>query len=336
MARERRAVEPRVGIDPTLDATYSVSPIPEQPERRVEIGDDAGRRGPGRRDEIDRVRAVVVVARGRGPQPAVGIERERRDMAEPGRVGRRHETGRTLEPGADVGERRGRRPAPRRRRRHRRRRPGRAGGCRRFASLVRHPGGPPKRTAGADVGTYVAGVAAGFGVSGCPTSCRTIRPSRCAPMFGQLALLPPAGWFGRVDGVVVPGVVVLGADEAPGSGLAAETTAAAPPTRSSAESAAVSTVRLSPEPFVCGAAGSGGASRRRLDRRQGSRQCRLVMPFQCDLLGSFGLGGCRLVVVASVHGHLRARGRGRRCGWRAGVPGVPTSNRSSRGVLRGT
>jgi hypothetical protein len=79
-------------------------------------------------------------------------------------------------------------------------------------------------------------------------------------MFGQLALLPPAGWFGRVDGVVVvPGVVVLGADEAPGSGLAAETTAAAPPTRSSAESAAVSTVRLSPEPFVCGAAGSGGA-----------------------------------------------------------------------------
>ena len=52
---------------------------------------------------------------------------------------------------------------------------------------------------------------------------------------------------------------MLGADEAPGSGLAAETTAAAPPTRSSAESAAVSTVRLSPEPFVCGAAGSGGA-----------------------------------------------------------------------------
>jgi hypothetical protein len=122
--------------------------------------------------------------------------------------------------------------------------------------VVRHPGGPPKRTAGADVGTYVAGVAAGFGAVELPDD----PPEPLPPMFGQLTVLPPAGWFGRVDGiVVVPGVVVLGADEAPGSGLAAETTAAAPPTRSSAESAAVSTARLSPEPFVCGAAGSGGA-----------------------------------------------------------------------------
>jgi hypothetical protein len=126
--------------------------------------------------------------------------------------------------------------------------------------LVRHPGGPPKRTAGADVGTYVAGVAAGFGVVGVPDEPPDDPPEPLVPMFGQFALLPPAGWFGRVDGVVVvPGFVVLGADEAPGSGLAAETTAAAPPTRSSADSAAVSTVRLSPEPFVCGAAGSGGA-----------------------------------------------------------------------------
>jgi hypothetical protein len=46
-------------------------------------------------------------------------------------------------------------------------------------------------------------------------------------------------------------------------------------------------------------------------------------------------GWLSLVAVASIHGHLRARGRGRRCGWRAGVPGVPTSNRSSRRVLRG-
>jgi hypothetical protein len=81
-------------------------------------------------------------------------------------------------------------------------------------------------------------------------------------MFGQSAVLPPAPWLGRVEGVVVPSVdgsvVVLGADEAPGSGLAAETTAAAPPTRSNAESAAVSTVRLRPGPVVRVAAGSGG------------------------------------------------------------------------------
>lgn len=81
-------------------------------------------------------------------------------------------------------------------------------------------------------------------------------------MFGQFTPLAPVPWFGRVDGVVVPGfdgTVVLGADDAPGAGLAAETTATAPPTRSSAESAAVRTVRLTPGLVVCGAAGSGGA-----------------------------------------------------------------------------
>jgi hypothetical protein len=50
-------------------------------------------------------------------------------------------------------------------------------------------------------------------------------------MFGQLA---PFAWFGRVDGAAVPPLVpplvppfVLGAGDADGSGLAAETTAAA-------------------------------------------------------------------------------------------------------------
>lgn len=78
------------------------------------------------------------------------------------------------------------------------------------------------------------------------------------PMFGQFAL----SWFGRVDGVVVPppdGAVTLGAAE--GSGLAAETTATAPPTRSIAETAAVRTVRLRPRvrPVVRGADGSAEA-----------------------------------------------------------------------------
>ena len=56
-------------------------------------------------------------------------------------------------------------------------------------------------------------------------------------MFGQFAVEPEC-----VRGVPVPpdGAVVLGADD--GSGLAAETAATPPPTRSSAEIAAVRTV----------------------------------------------------------------------------------------------
>lgn len=80
-------------------------------------------------------------------------------------------------------------------------------------------------------------------------------------MFGQFT--PFAAWFGRVDGFVVPpfdGFVVPGAVDEPGAGLAAETAATPPPTRSKTESAAVMAARLRPEPFDSGATGSAGVS----------------------------------------------------------------------------
>lgn len=72
------------------------------------------------------------------------------------------------------------------------------------------------------------------------------------PSFGQSALVPPAGRSGVVDGAVpsTDGSVTLGQVEVLGSGLAAETTATAPPTRSSAETAAASTARWTPVPFA--------------------------------------------------------------------------------------
>jgi hypothetical protein len=78
------------------------------------------------------------------------------------------------------------------------------------------------------------------------------------PMFGQSALEPEPWLRGGV--VVVPSDgVVLGAGEADGSGLAAETTATPPPTRSNAASAAVSTVRRTPFGFVPTSVVSAGA-----------------------------------------------------------------------------
>ena len=81
------------------------------------------------------------------------------------------------------------------------------------------------------------------------------------PMFGQSLDEWPVPVAGLVDGVVVPGVVdgsvvVLGAAE--GVGLAAFTMAAAPPTRSSAETPAVRTARRIPLGRVAGAAGTAG------------------------------------------------------------------------------
>ncbi len=74
------------------------------------------------------------------------------------------------------------------------------------------------------------------------------------PMFGQLALEPV--W---VRGVVVPpldGAVVLGADD--GAGLAADTAATPPPTRSRPETAAVRMARRQPLRVATGSASTGG------------------------------------------------------------------------------
>jgi len=73
------------------------------------------------------------------------------------------------------------------------------------------------------------------------------------PMFGQFAVDPPACSGGVVDDPPLDGAVVLGA--ADGSGLAADTAAAAPPTRSRAEMPAVITARRIP-PVRCGSTGS--------------------------------------------------------------------------------
>jgi hypothetical protein len=76
------------------------------------------------------------------------------------------------------------------------------------------------------------------------------------PMFGQFAVEPPVCFGGVVDVPPFDGAVVLGADE--GSGLAAETAAAAPPTRSSAEMPAVMTARRRPPVRVRAGSTAGG------------------------------------------------------------------------------
>jgi len=99
---------------------------------------------------------------------------------------------------------------------------------------------------------YVAGVAAGA----LPAELLEPPEPDEPPMFGQFAPL----WFGRVDGAVDPPLeppLVVGAGELDGSGLAAETTAAAPPTRSSPDSSAVATMRLMPGPAELVSTGAG-------------------------------------------------------------------------------
>jgi hypothetical protein len=109
----------------------------------------------------------------------------------------------------------------------------------------------------------VAGVAgagvAGAGVVEDPPD----EPSEEPPMFGQSLVEWPAPAGGLAEGSAVPGVVdgsvvVPGAVEGAGLGLAAFTIAAAPPTRSSAETPAVRTARRMPLGRVTGAAGSTG------------------------------------------------------------------------------
>jgi hypothetical protein len=104
----------------------------------------------------------------------------------------------------------------------------------------------------------VAGVAAGALL---PELLEPPEPDE-PPMFGQFALFVPL-WQGRVDGAAVEPPLepplVVGAGELDGSGLAAETTAAAPPTRSNPDSIAVATIRLRPGPVERVSTGSGVA-----------------------------------------------------------------------------
>jgi hypothetical protein len=82
-------------------------------------------------------------------------------------------------------------------------------------------------------------------------------PEPAPPMFGQSAVEPPVCFGGVVDVPPFDGAVVLGADD--GSGLAAETAAAAPPTRSSAEMPAVMTARrMPPVRVTCAGSMAGG------------------------------------------------------------------------------
>src|SRR4051794_40242088 len=82
-------------------------------------------------------------------------------------------------------------------------------------------------------------------------------------MFGQLTWPPAAPCLACPAGGVVgfDGSVVLGADEAAGAGLAAETAATAPPMTRSAASEAVRTVRRSPDcpGWCCDAMGAEAA-----------------------------------------------------------------------------
>jgi hypothetical protein len=116
------------------------------------------------------------------------------------------------------------------------------------------PAGDPGEARIAGRADYVCGVADGAVVLGAVDPPDPLEPEPEPPMFGQSPFIPPVcpGW---VEGAVVPPfvsgvVVVLGAGDAEGSGLAAETTATAPPTRSMADSAAVRTMRLTPGPVV--------------------------------------------------------------------------------------
>ena len=140
---------------------------------------------------------------------------------------------------------------------------------------------------------YVAGVAAGAWVLGALEPPDEPEPEPEPPMFGQLAPV----WFARPDGAVgavVPPLVpplplVAGAGEADGSGLAAETTAAAPPMRRSADSAAVMTVRLKPAPdgpatrVSAGCGDAGGAT-----AGGGVRGAGIAGWTCCSTVGSFG------------------------------------------------
>src|SRR5262245_35116154 len=113
-------------------------------------------------------------------------------------------------------------------------------------------------------------------------------------MFGQFPPGIAPLWFGRVDGAVPPLPplpFVAGAGEADGSGLAADTTAAAPPTSNSADSAAVRTMRLRPGPDgpAAGDAASVGDAGGAIDGG-GVRGAGMTGWTGCSTVHSFGHG----------------------------------------------
>ncbi len=103
-AGEGRPVEPSERVDSLMRRHEQLTVDPQQPERRVEIGDGLDRRGTGRRHEVDRVCALVLERGGRDPQPPLTVDRERRDVGEAGGIDRGRQAGWTLETGADVDE----------------------------------------------------------------------------------------------------------------------------------------------------------------------------------------------------------------------------------------
>ena len=101
---------------------------------------------------------------------------------------------------------------------------------------------------------HCAGTVLGVVVLGAVDDPEPLEPEPLEPpMFGQFAVDPPACFGGVVDDPPLDGAVVLGA--ADGSGLAADTAAAAPPTSSRPEMPAVITARRIPL-VRCGSTGS--------------------------------------------------------------------------------
>lgn len=167
-------------------------------------------------------------------------------------------------------------------------------------------------TAGEFQSAYVAGVAAGALL---PELLEPPEEPLDPPMFGQFAPFI-APWLGRPDGAVPEPLEpppVDGACDADGSGLAAETTAAAPPTRSRPDSIAVATTRLRLKPDAWGAPESpgDGSARGIIGAAGGGVRGAGIAGSSChsnvDLLGVGSMAGCECVMRSW---HLRALGSG--------------------------
>jgi hypothetical protein len=114
---------------------------------------------------------------------------------------------------------------------------------------------------------YVLGVATPFGVvlGLLEPPLEPLPEPEEPPMLGQFPAMWPEPRPGRVDGAVVPPLpdgccVALGAEDAPGSGLAAITAATPPTPRSPTASAAVRSPRRTPVTARAGGGDSAGWS----------------------------------------------------------------------------